>query len=78
MQDLISEDLIEHADGHGEQHFAYKAERELWARVPPFDYRPASAAVALARNVPSLALLVAATVLWILLAHAAVKRRSLG
>ena len=78
MQDLISEDLIAHADGHGEQHFSYRADRQFWARVPPFDYRPASAGVALARNVQSLALLVAATILWVLLARAAVKRRPLG
>lgn len=78
MQDIISEDLIAHADGHGEQHFTYRAEHELWARVPPFEYRPASAGVALENNAQSLALLVAAALLWIGLAHAAVKLRPLG
>lgn len=78
MQDVISDDLIEHADGHGEQHFAYRAEPELWARVPPFEYRPARAGVALRRNLQSLGLLTLATLLWVALAHAAVKRRPLG
>jgi ABC-2 type transport system permease protein len=78
MQDVISEDLMEHADGHGEQHFTYRASRELWARVPPFVYRPASAAAALGRNVSSLALLLGAGVLWLALAHAAAARRPLA
>jgi ABC-2 type transport system permease protein len=78
MQDLISEDLIEHADGHGERHFTYEAKREFWARVPPFEYRPAGAGIAFGSNIQSLALLIAAALLWIGLAHAAVKRRPLG
>jgi ABC-2 type transport system permease protein len=75
MQDVLSEDLIEHADGQGEQHFTYRAPRELWARVPPFEWRPASVKAVLGRNVPSLALLVGAAVFWITVAHAAVARR---
>jgi len=78
MQDLISDDLVEHADGHGEQHFTYRAARELWARVPPFEYRPASAEVALGRNLQSVALLLGAAVFWVVIAHAAVARRSHG
>lgn len=78
MQDVISADLIEHADGHGEQHFTYRASRELWARVPPFDYRPASAGVALARNAQSLLLLIGAGVFWVVLAQLAVARRPLA
>lgn len=77
MQDLISADLIEHADGHGEQHFTYRGPRELWARVPPFEYRPASAGVVLGRSVQSLALLIGAGVVWIALAHAVVARRAI-
>lgn len=78
MQDVISEDLVEHADGHGEQHFTYRASPELWARVPPFEYHPASAGAALRRNAPNLALLACAGLFWIVLAHAAVRRRSIG
>jgi ABC-2 type transport system permease protein len=78
MQDVISEDLVERADGHGEHHFNYRAEPELWARVPPFEHRSARAAVALKNNLQSLSLLTVATLLWIALAHAAVKRRPLG
>jgi ABC-2 type transport system permease protein len=36
MQDLISHDLEKHADARGEQHFTYKAGRELWAQLPPY------------------------------------------
>jgi ABC-2 type transport system permease protein len=78
MQDVISEDLVERADGHGEHHFNYRAEPELWARVPPFEHRSARAKVALKNNLQSLSLLTVATLLWIALAHAAVKRRPLG
>jgi ABC-2 type transport system permease protein len=77
MQDVISEDLVEHADGHGEQHFTYRASPELWARVPPFEYHPRSAGSALARNAQSLALLLGAGVLWVVLAHTVAARRPL-
>jgi ABC-2 type transport system permease protein len=78
MQDIISEDLVEHADGHGEQHFTYRASPELWARVPPFEYHPASAGAALQRNAGNLALLIGAALFWMVLAHAAVRRRPIG
>lgn len=41
IQDMISHDLIEHADPLGNAHFTYKASRELWATVPPFEYKSA-------------------------------------
>lgn len=59
MQDLISEDLVEHADPLGHQHFTYQASKKLWAKVPPFEYQPASAAMSLQANVRSLAVLTA-------------------
>lgn len=39
LQDLISGNLAEHADGHGERHFDYKVGREFWSSVPRFQYR---------------------------------------
>ena len=77
MQDIISQDLVDHADGHGEQHFSYRATRDLWAHVPPFAYRPAGAATALARNLLSLTMLGLALVFSASLAMAAVLRRRL-
>lgn len=44
MQDLISEDLVRHADSRGEQHFTYKAGPELWRQVPPFVFAGPGAA----------------------------------
>ena len=38
MQDLISDDLIKHADTLDHQHFSYQAGPELWAKVPRFSY----------------------------------------
>lgn len=59
MQDLISHDLVEHADPLGNQHFSYQAGKDLWAQVPRFDYRPAPAGEALRANLISLGVLVA-------------------
>lgn len=78
MQDIISEDLIEHADGRGERHFSYRAARELWAHVPPFEYRAADAVAVFERNGQSFGLLCAAWLLWIVLARAVAARRGLG
>jgi ABC-2 type transport system permease protein len=38
IQDIVSHDLVEHADPLGDQHFSYDAGSELWAEVPPFHY----------------------------------------
>ena len=57
IQDIVSKDLIEHADPLGNAHFSYKAGPELWAQVPRFDYHPPSVSFALARHWPSLAIL---------------------
>jgi ABC-2 type transport system permease protein len=78
MQDVISADLIEHADGHGEQHFSYRASRDLWARLPAFEYEPAGASTALGRVAPSLMVLVGAFGMSVVLAHAAASRRVVG
>jgi len=63
IQDLMSADLVAHADPLGGQHFAYQAEPDLWATVPPFDYQPPSAAWALTHQVRSFAVLCAGLLL---------------
>jgi ABC-2 type transport system permease protein len=50
MQDLISHDLVEHADPLGDRHFTYQAGKALWAQVPRFDYRPIGVAETVRRN----------------------------
>lgn len=69
IQNIVSEDLIEHADSRAEEHFSYKAGPELWARVPRFDYRLPSVSFALSRHYLSLAILavgffLSATLAW--------------
>ncbi|WP_418131245.1 ABC transporter permease subunit [Variovorax sp. 375MFSha3.1] len=63
IQDLMSEDLVAHADPLGDQHFAYQATPELWATVPPFDYQPPRAAWALMHQMRSFAVLCAGLLL---------------
>jgi len=57
IQDIVSADLIEHADSRGNAHFTYKAGAELWATVPQFQYELPRVSFALAHHWPSLALL---------------------
>jgi ABC-2 type transport system permease protein len=47
IQDLVSHDLAEHADGRGESHFTYRASPSLWRQVPPFVFRPDAIGAAL-------------------------------
>ncbi|MCW5620160.1 MAG: ABC transporter permease subunit [Burkholderiales bacterium] len=75
MQDIISQDLVEHADGHGESHFEYLAERSLWATVPPFAYEAPKAMEAARQNFRSLLILAAGLVLAVSLMLAATPRR---
>ncbi len=75
MQDILSQDLVEHADGRGEEHFSYRAPRDLWARVPPFRYEPASAGAVVTRNLRSLAFLAIGLFISGALATLAISRR---
>lgn len=59
IQDMISHDLIEHADPLGNAHFTYKASPELWATVPPFEYEPAPLTQILPAVARSMAVLLA-------------------
>jgi ABC-2 type transport system permease protein len=42
IQNLVSADLVEHADPIGDAHFTYNADKSFWAKVPRFDYRTPS------------------------------------
>lgn len=75
MQDLMSRDLIDHADPLGDRHFAYTADASLWQQVPRFSYAAPSIAWAIAQNARSLAVLAVAFVLAIAVSLAAVPRR---
>lgn len=57
IQDIVSDDLVQHADPLGNAHFSYKAGAALWAKVPRFDYRLPSLSFALAHSWPSLLVL---------------------
>jgi ABC-2 type transport system permease protein len=57
LQDIVSDDLVRHADPLGDRHFSYKAGPELWARVPRFDYRWPGVGFALSRHWPGLVIL---------------------
>ena len=74
IQEVVSEDLIEHADPLGDRHFSYRAGPSLWAKVPRFDYRLPRAGFTLRRHWPALAILVLTFLIAAGLAHAAVSR----
>ncbi len=59
MQDLMSADLVKHADKLHNQHFAYQADAKLWATVPRFSYQLPSAGVSFQNNLASLLVLLA-------------------
>lgn len=75
IQEVVSEDLVDHADPLGGRHFSYKAGPELWAKVPPFEYRAPSVAFALGRHWISLAILAMIFAVSVFLARAALSRR---
>lgn len=76
IQDVMSEDLIEHADPIGNRHFSYKADQKLWGRVPKFEYSAPGAAFALRHNWRSLVVLIAGLVAAVVVAQAVVPRRA--
>jgi ABC-2 type transport system permease protein len=57
MQDIISEDLVHHADPRGKGHFDYQANHDLWEKIPPFNYAAPSARSAASGAKLSLAVL---------------------
>lgn len=75
IQDLMSQDLVAHADTRGDQHFAYQADPALWAKVPPFHYHAPSAAWAAGQAWPGFAVLCCSLLLAVLFARAAALRQ---
>lgn len=76
IQDIVSEDLVEHADARGAGHFDYRAPAELWAKVPRFEYRPPSVLWAVRENLLGLSVLAVTFAAAVALAHLAAVRRS--
>jgi ABC-2 type transport system permease protein len=75
IQNLMSEDLVRHADTTGERHFSYQASPDLWAKVPPFAYRAPPARWAVQHQLRSFLVLIAALVLSVAFAAVAAKRQ---
>ncbi len=75
LQDLMSEDLVAHADPLGDRHFAYQSGPALWARVPPFVHQPPRVGWALRHQLRSLAVLCAGLLLAAAFAAFAVRRQ---
>jgi ABC-2 type transport system permease protein len=77
MQELMSDDLVRHADALGDRHFSYEAGPQLWKRVPRFEYHPPRAATALRQNWLSLGILAFGVVVALVFAHFVLRRRLL-
>jgi ABC-2 type transport system permease protein len=75
VQDIMSQDLIDHADPLGDRHFAYQADKELWAKVPAFDYATPSLAFVLRHHWAGFAILSAVLAAAVVLALLFVPRR---
>lgn len=75
IQDIVSQDLVDHADPLGHQHFAYQASPSLWARVPAFAYHAPPVGWALARSGTSALVLCASLALAVAFAWVAVARQ---
>lgn len=76
IQDIVSEDLVAHADTLDHQHFSYQASPSLWARVPPFQYHAPDALWALRQVRLSLLMLATALLLSVAFAWRAVSRQT--
>ncbi len=75
IQDVVSADLVEHADKLQAQHFGYQSGPELWRKVPAFAYHAPPPRWALAHSWRSLCALAAALILSLTFARVAVARQ---
>jgi ABC-2 type transport system permease protein len=77
IQDIVSDDLVRHADVIGGQHFAYQSGPELWKKIPAFDYHPPAASWAIQHSWRSvLALCVALALAFTFAWRAAARQRA--
>ncbi|QUS37783.1 DUF3526 domain-containing protein [Tardiphaga alba] len=74
IQEIVSDDLVAHADTLGNAHFSYKAGSKLWATVPEFKYQLPTIGFAARRYWPDLLLLAAMFAAAATLASIAVSR----
>lgn len=75
IQDIVSQDLVQHADTQDHAHFSYQADPELWARVPEFQYQTPTAGWALQRGAMGLLMLCVGLLLSMAFAWRAVARQ---
>jgi len=75
IQNIVSDDLVAHADTLEHQHFSYHASPSLWARVPPFQFQPPTVSWALRQASLSLSMLGIAFLLSLVFAWRAVARQ---
>jgi len=75
IQDIVSHDLVQHADPRGTGHFDYRSGPDLWATVPRFDYVLPPLAWALRNSTRSMMVLAAGLALAMTCAHVAVRRQ---
>jgi ABC-2 type transport system permease protein len=75
LQEIVSDDLIRHADPLGDRHFSYKAGPELWAKLPRFHYDAPPLSFTLREHWPGLLVLVLAFAAALAFARASVSRR---
>lgn len=75
IQNIVSDDLVQHADVLGGQHFAYQSGPELWQRIPALAYHPPAAAWAIERSGRSLLSLCSALMLALVFAWQATARQ---
>lgn len=78
IQDVVSQDLVAHADARGAGHFDYRAGHELWERVPPFAYTAPRLSFGLGNSLRSFVILSASLLAAITLARLAFRRRLLA
>lgn len=63
IQDMVSDDLVAHADTQHDIHFSYKADPAFWKKAPVFEHRPPAVEWAFAQGWQGLAALTIAIVL---------------
>ncbi|VTY21477.1 Uncharacterised protein [Xylophilus ampelinus] len=76
IQDIMSADLVRHADTLDEQHFSYQADPSLWTQVPPFEARSPHATWAMGNQWRAIVALLGAMVLSLAFALISARRQA--